>query len=78
MILILWFCLKQVVVPPKTVDSVQNISKTYWLVQFLNDTKVSSYASGNVCRLHIVLICFQLSSTLLLSETLLAMMYFVA
>jgi len=58
MIPILWFCLKQLVVTPKTVDSVQNISKTYWLGQFLNDTKVSSYASGNMRRLHIVNLIF--------------------
>lgn len=70
--------LKQLVITPKTVDSVQNINKTYRLGQFLNDTKVSSYASGNMCRLPIVFMCFQLSDTLLSSKTLLTVIYFVA
>jgi hypothetical protein len=59
-------------------DGVQNNSKTYQLGQFLNDTKMSSYASGNTCKLHIVFMGFQLSGTLLSSETLLALIYFVA
>jgi len=60
------------------VNSVQNFNKTYQPGQFLNDTKMSSYASGNMCRLHIVFMGFQLSGTLLSSETLLALIYFVA
>jgi len=78
MVLILRSCSKRLVTTPKTVDSVQNIRKTYQMGQFLNDTKVSSYASGNMCRLHVVFMCFQLFGTLLSSEALLAVIYFIA